>query len=136
MIEIENIASSGALYGHPFVSPVRDPDHVKLDVSTLTAAEVDAYGYIKPGVPLQQNGALVSAAGQTVHGIVIEAEKLPHRRDNANLATDSSDPLIAVCTSGLIKPRHRRGQPGPRFFGQRNCRFGSGRLQADHDLRG
>lgn len=102
MLDIQNIPSPGALYGHPFVSPVRDPDHVKLDVSTLTAVEVDAYGYIKPGVILQQNGAIITAANQTAYGVVIEAEKLPGRSNNTGLAADTTDPLIAVCTDGLI----------------------------------
>ena len=75
---------------------------MKVDVSTLTTAEVDSSGYLKPGVPLQANGALVSAAGQTVHGVTIEAVKLTGRTGNANLATDTSDPLVAVNTEGLI----------------------------------
>ena len=102
MIEIQNIPSPGSLYGHPLVSAVRDVDHVKLDVSTLTVVEVDGYGYIKPGVVLQQNGSIVTAGSQIAYGIVIEAEKLPNRVNNTNLAADTTDPLIAVCTDGLI----------------------------------
>lgn len=102
MIEIVNGPGENQLYGHAFVSPVRDPDHVKLDVSSLTPAEVDAQGYLKPNVPLRQNGARVSAPGQIVHGVTIEAIKLPGRTGSANLATDTTDPLVAVATSGLL----------------------------------
>ncbi len=102
MLEIEKTVSENQTYGHAFVSPIENVDHLKLDVSTLSVAEVDEYGYLKPNVPLQQSGALISAAGQIAYGLTIEAEKLPGRTNNANLATDTSDPLIAVVTQGLL----------------------------------
>lgn len=82
---------------------VGDPDgmtHIKLDVSTLTTDEVDANGNLKPGVLLQANGALVTAAGQSGYGVTIEASKI--LTGNTALATDTSDPVIAVCTNGLV----------------------------------
>lgn len=89
-------------YGNAFLSPIEAVDHVKLDVSTLTTAEVDANGYLKPNTPLKQDGTIVSGASQTVYGLTVEAVKLPGRTDNANLASDTSDPLVAVTTHALI----------------------------------
>jgi len=100
---LESTKTAGAqAYGNAFMNPIEQMDHVKLDVSTLTTDEVDANGYIKPNVPLRQDGTLVSGASQTVYGLTIEATKLPGRTNNASLGADTTDPLIAVCTSALI----------------------------------
>ena len=90
----------GPAYAAVIVGAVLGMTHIKLDVSTLTAAEIDANGYSKPGIPLQKDGTLVSGAGQSVYGITIEASKF--RVDNTGLAADVTDPIIAVCTSGLV----------------------------------
>lgn len=90
----------GTAYAAVIVGAVLGMTHIKLDVSTLTPAEVDANGYVKPGVPLQKDGTLVSAAGQSVYGITIEASHF--RVDNMGLAADTTDPIIAVCTLGVV----------------------------------
>ena len=92
----------GDAYSNPFVGAPGPVVNVKVDVSTLTVAEVDTNGYLKPGVPLQANGALVTAAGQSVYGVTIEEQRLSGRRDNANIAADTNDTMIAVATSGTI----------------------------------
>lgn len=97
-LRIETV-SGGRSYGWPFVGEVNQVDHVKLDVSGMTTAEVDADGYLKPGVPLKINGTLVGS-GEIVHGVTIEAVKIA--TNNSGLASDTSDPLVAVCTHGLI----------------------------------
>lgn len=95
------LREGGEHYANPFVGPINHPDHVKLDVSTLTTAEVDAYGYLKPGVPLTAAGALVTAG--FVHGVTIEAVRIVSANPtNGTLAADTSDPLIAVARNGLI----------------------------------
>ena len=92
----------GDAYANPFIGAPGPVVNFKVDVSTLTAAEVDDGGYLKPGVPFQANGALVTAAGQSVYGVTLEALRLSGRRDNANLAADTNDTMIAVATSGTI----------------------------------
>ncbi len=92
----------GDAYSNPFVGAPGPVVNLKVDVSTLTAAEVDANGYLKPGVPLQSNGALVSAPNQVAYGVTVEEQRLSGRRDNANLAADTNDTMIAVATSGTI----------------------------------
>lgn len=44
--------AGGTGYASPFVGPIDHTLHVKLDLSTLTTAEVDADGYLKPGLPV------------------------------------------------------------------------------------
>jgi hypothetical protein len=96
--------TGGATHASPFVGPVQHTDHIKLDVSTLTIAEVDQFGYLKPGVPLRQNGALVSAnSGQFIYGVPIEPIKIvAENPTDVSLAADTSDPLIAVGVIGVL----------------------------------
>jgi len=57
-------------YGHPFVGKVLGLQQVVVDISTLTTDEVDADGFLKPGVPFQKDGTLVSAgSGQFVYAV-------------------------------------------------------------------
>jgi len=103
-IDIVTTQSEDQLYGHIFVGAVRDVDHIKLDTSTLTTAEVDANGYLKPGVGFLQSGVIVTTTAQTIYGVTFEAIKLPGRTSNTTpaLSGDTTDPLIAVATGGLI----------------------------------
>lgn len=95
--------AGGVGYGNPLVGPPGPFTHIKLDVSGLTTDEVDADGYLKPGVLFASDGTLVGAA-DFAYGIVTEAIKLPITlpRTNTTLGNETGDPLIAVCTSGLI----------------------------------
>ena len=90
----------GLAYAAVIVGDADGMTHLKVDVSTLSVNEVDASGYLKPGVPLQQDGTLISAAGQSVYGITIAPIKI--RQDNTALAADVSDPVIAVSTIALV----------------------------------
>lgn len=96
--------AGGVGYGNPLVGPPGPFTHIKLDTSALTTDEVDADGYLKPGALFASDGTPVGAA-DFAYGIVAEAIKLPLATippTNVSLAADTTDPLIAVCTSGLI----------------------------------
>lgn len=98
------VTPGGSGYGSPMVGPVDHTVHVKLDVSVLTIDEVDADGYLKPGAVLKQDGTPVGAA-EAVFGVVVEATFLALATippTNVSLAADTSDPLIAVCTHGIV----------------------------------
>lgn len=91
------------IYGDAFIGPAEHPDHIKLDVSDLTTAEVDANGYLKPNVPFKQDGTLADGtSGEFIYGVTREATKLPGRTDNTSLSTDTSDPLICVHTIAML----------------------------------
>lgn len=98
-VRVTNTAG-GQAYGNPFVGSPGPTTNLKIDVSTLTTAEVDTDGYLKPGVPFQSTGALVSGASQVIHGVTMEPIKIAD--GNTALAGDTSDPIIGVVTSGLI----------------------------------
>lgn len=93
--------AGGTVYGHPFVGPINHTVHVKLDVSALTTGEVDANGYLKPGLPLLSSGLPVTAGA--VYGVTIEPVKIVAvNPTDTSLGLDTSDPLIAVAVIGTV----------------------------------
>lgn len=87
-------------YAYPVVGGAHGVTHLKLDISAMTTAEVDENGYLKPGVMLTDAGVLVGASPAFPRGIVVEAIKVAET--NTALAGDTSDPLVAVATIGLV----------------------------------
>lgn len=80
-IRISGMAGGGdGFYGSPFLGPVDFTYAIQVDLSALTDDEIDAFGYLKPGVPLTRLGALL-AATEAVHGVTVEAMKVA--ADNA-----------------------------------------------------
>lgn len=92
--------AGGTNYANPLVGPADHVAHVKLDISGMTTDEVDTDGYLKPGVLLTKAGILVGVAPAFPFGVVFEAIKVAS--GNTALAGDTSDPLVAVCTHGII----------------------------------
>jgi hypothetical protein len=66
----------GTTYATPFFGPVFAMAQVVVDVSTLTTDEVDADGWLKPGVPFQKDGTLISGGGQFVYAVNPEPQNL------------------------------------------------------------
>jgi hypothetical protein len=98
-IVIESVAG-GTTHTSPIISPITNRHHIKVDISGLTTAEVDAYGYLKPGVPLRLAGGLgvlISAPSQVVDGVTIEQTKIAADNASATLAA-ATDCLVAVAT--------------------------------------
>lgn len=96
--------TGGDVYHSPMIGPVHHTQQIRLDVSTLTTAEVDSNGYLKPGVVVNSAGDPV-AAGQAVYGVVFEATKLAHATippTDVSLAADTADHDICVATHGVV----------------------------------
>jgi hypothetical protein len=67
----------GTTYGPVFIGDILGMQQVLVDVSTLTTDEVDADGFLKPGVAFQKDGTLVSAgSGQFVYAVNPEPQDL------------------------------------------------------------
>ena len=92
-----NTVDGGASHGNPFVGPIVATAHVKVDVSDLSDDEIDANGYLKPGVPLKQDGNLVDS-GAFVFGVTVEATKVAESNASADIAAVTTDPFVAVAT--------------------------------------
>lgn len=68
--------AGGTTYASPFIGSIGAMMQVVVDVSTLTTKEVDADGWLKPGVPFRKNGTLISGSGQFVYAVNPEAQNL------------------------------------------------------------
>jgi hypothetical protein len=98
--------AAGTGYGNPMVGAPGPFKHVKVDLSGLTSDEVDADGYLKPGVVLKESGGLavlVGAAAGIIY-VVTEPTKLAVTvpADTTSLGSETGDHLIAVSISGLV----------------------------------
>lgn len=95
--------AGGRAYANPFIGAVEHPAQIKVDVSGLTVAEVDEFGYLKAGVPLAKTGILVGADPAFVYGVTFEAQKIvPANPTDVSLAAVTADPIITVNTIGHI----------------------------------
>lgn len=68
--------AGGTTYGPVFIGDILGMQQVLVDISTLTTDEVDADGYLKPGVAFQKDGTLVSAGSQFVYAVNPEPQNL------------------------------------------------------------
>src|SRR5688572_17237757 len=87
------VSTAGGLAHSPvFVGQITGTDVVKVDLSDLSDEEVDADGYIKPGVPLAKDGSIVGS-GVPVWGVTIEAIKV---------ATGGTDAILDAATDCFV----------------------------------
>lgn len=96
-LTIETTAG-GATHAPVFVE-LWGRDVVKVDLSDLSDEEVDADGYIKPGVPLAKDGSTI-AATVPVWGVTIEAIKVASGGTDAIL--DAATDCFVTVGFGLV----------------------------------
>lgn len=82
-----------------FVGPVDHTETITVDVSSLTNAEVDAKGFIKPGTPLTAAGALLDE-DDAVYGVVIEPVKV--HTSNSGLSSVTDDVPVTLAKIGQL----------------------------------
>ena len=100
-IRIEGLSGGGeGLYGNPFVGPVDFVVAIQVDLSALTDDEIDAFGFLKPGVPLTDAGALVGT-GDAIYGVTVEAMKVADANDATTIAALGTID-VPVATHGMI----------------------------------
>lgn len=99
----------GQNYSDPFLGPVDHTAHLKIDVSQLTTREVDARGFLKPGVPFTVAGTRpTGAAGEFIYGVSVAPVELAGVSANptdVSLAAVTEDQFIAVATIAQVQ-RH------------------------------
>lgn len=101
MITVEKTAG-GITHVSPFVGPTNHTITVKVDISDLTTKEVDEYGYIKPGVPLDKNGNTIGD-GIAVHGCIIEAQKIVDAKPtDESLAANTGTKTVVIATHCVV----------------------------------
>jgi hypothetical protein len=89
-------------YGHPLVGPVLGLLQVVVDISELTTAEVDADGYLKPGVMFKSDGTQPDGSG-FLYAINPEPIKIVNYvPTDVLLAADTATIPVGCATSGTI----------------------------------
>lgn len=100
-IGIESLSTEQTIYGYPFTE-ILATDEVRVDISDLTTAEVDADGYLKPGVHLRKTGDVI-AAGNALYGVTIEPVKIVAAGPtDASLAANTGTFPVVVGTIGSV----------------------------------
>lgn len=99
-MRVKDTADAGEVHANPFVGPIDHPIAIRVDVSTLTDAEVDDYGYLRPGTPLTRAGTL-PGVDEFVFGCVIEGAKVADDNVAATLAA-AEDVDVAVTVIGAV----------------------------------
>jgi hypothetical protein len=92
--------TGGLAHAPAFVGEILATDEVRVVVTALSANEVDANGYLKPGVPFLQTGALVTAGA--VYGVTIESIKVAASNSSADIAAATTAIPVAVGTIGTV----------------------------------
>lgn len=95
------LLNAGELYVSPF-DEVESPIQLLLDKTNLTTAEVDAYGYLKPGLPLNEAGDMPIAT-EFVYGCVAEAVKVAASNSAADIAAIASGTTVTVYRAGSVR---------------------------------
>ncbi len=82
------------------VGQILATDVVKVDISDLTTNEIDANGFLKPGVPFAKDGELVGSS-VAVYGVTIGPVKVAASNSSGDIAA-ATDCFVAVMTHGIV----------------------------------
>lgn len=91
-------------YGPVFIGEILAMEQVLVDVSELTTDEVDADGWLKPGVPFKQDGTLADGSGH-IHAVNPEPQDLHLATippTNVSLAADTKTFPLGMATMGTV----------------------------------
>lgn len=100
-IRIESTSQEVKTYGNVFLGPVDHQYQLLIDLSSLTTREIDALGYLKPGVPFTRLGALVGADPAFVYGVTFEPIKVADDNETATIAA-LADQWVGVGVIGAV----------------------------------
>jgi hypothetical protein len=97
---------SADVYAPVFTNSVLGLQQVNVDVSELTTDEVDADGYLKPGVAFKKDGTVCDGtSGEFVYAVNPEPQRLFHATippTNVSLAADTRTVSLGMGTIGEV----------------------------------
>lgn len=96
-----NIVAASQDYANPMIGPVNHTHQLAVNVAVLTANEVDANGYLRPGVIFDKTGILVGVAPAYNYGIVVAPVKVAKSNAGADLVAAGVQ-RVAVCRIGIV----------------------------------
>ena len=91
-------------YGPVFLGEILAMEQVLIDVSELTTDEVDADGWLKPGVPFKQDGTLADGSG-CIYAVNPEPQDLMLATvppTNTSLGNDTKTFPLGMGTMGTV----------------------------------
>jgi hypothetical protein len=91
-------------YNPVFQGRVDHTAQIRINVTALTNAEIDADGYLKPGVPFAADGTSVGV-GEAVFGVTIEPIKVADGNAAGDIAAADATFEIALGIEGVVN-RH------------------------------
>lgn len=95
------ISSPADLYGNDWhLGPIDHTVAIPVDLTQFTDDEIDADGYLKPGIPLDRTGLMIGASPAFVYGVTVEAFKVADDNATATIAalSDAFDvPIALIC---------------------------------------
>lgn len=96
--------AGGTTYAPVFLGNILAMEQVLVDVSELTTAEVDADGWLKPGVPFKQDGTLADGSGH-IYAVNPEPQNLHLDTvppTDVSLAADTKTYPLGMGTMGTV----------------------------------
>lgn len=96
--------AGGTTYAPVFLGEILAMEQVLVDVSELTTAEVDADGWLKPGVPFKQDGTLADGSGH-IYAVNPEPQDLMLSTippTDVSLAADTKTFPLGMGTMGIV----------------------------------
>lgn len=99
-IKITKTSLASNTYASPFLGPVDHTVQVNLVLSGLSDDEIDARGWLKPGIPFAKDGTLVGAA-DFVYGVTIEPTKVADDNEAATIAA-LPDQWVGLAVIGCV----------------------------------
>lgn len=97
----KNVVGASQDYGHPMIGPVNHVHQLAVNIAVLTSREVDAKGYLKPGVLFDKAGALIGIAPAFAYGVVVAPLKVAASNVAGDL-TAAGVVRVAVCRIGIV----------------------------------
>lgn len=106
MLSVTRRLVATEIYPPVFFGEIHHVEQVVVDVSELTTKEVDADGYLKPGVPFKVDGTLADGtSGEYIWAVNHEPQKLHLATippTDATLAADTSTVPLGMATEGRV----------------------------------
>lgn len=96
-----NVVGASQDYANPLVGSNDHVHQLAVNIAVLTAREVDAKGYLKPGVIFDKAGVAVGAAPAYNYGITFAPQKVANSNSAGDLVAAGVQ-RVAVARIGLV----------------------------------
>lgn len=89
--------------GDLFLGPIDHTVAVPVDLTQFTNKEIDADGYLKPGIPLTRLGAMVAGSPAFVYGVTVEHRKVAEDNASATIAALGTEDIAVALDAHVVR---------------------------------